>query len=251
MTYNFKDKVCFITGGSSGIGRATALAFAKEGAKVLVADRDPEKGEAVVSEIQKMGGVSIFQRCDVSSEDEVKASIERAMKDFGAINFAFNNAGIEGESASTADCTNENFDRVIDINLKGVWYCMKHQIPLMKSGDVIVNCSSIAGVVGFAGVSAYVASKHGVIGLTKAAAIELAVSGIRVNALCPGVIQTPMIDRFTHKDTATLKELVSGAPMGRAGTPEEMAATVLWLCSPGAGYVTGHALVADGGWVAH
>lgn len=250
MNYQFENKVAFITGASSGIGRATAIAFAREGAKVFVADWNMELGNEVVKSIQGSGGSAFFQKCDVSSESDVKNAVARCVETFGRLDFAFNNAGVEGEAAPTEVCSNENFNKVIDINLKGVWYCMKYQIPHLQTGSVIVNCSSIAGIVGFSAMPAYVASKHAVLGLTKTAALELAPKGIRVNAISPGVIQTPMIDRFTHGDAAAHKDLISKAPMARAGEPEEIASAALWLCSPGAAFVTGHTLVADGGWVA-
>jgi NAD(P)-dependent dehydrogenase (short-subunit alcohol dehydrogenase family) len=174
------------------------------------------------------------------------------MSFWGRIDFAFNNAGIEGTQALTPECSAENWDRVIDVNLRGVWLCLKYQIPeMLKQGrGSIVNCSSIAGLIGFPGIPAYVASKHGVIGLTKTAALEFAKKNIRVNAICPGVIQTPMIDRFVHGEAKIQKQFIDGEPVGRIGTPEEIAAAALWLCSESSSFVTGHSLIVDGGWLA-
>lgn len=188
----------------------------------------------------------------MQDEHAIAGAVAHAVSTFGALHIAFNNAGIEGAQAPTAECSNDNWDRVINVNLRGVWWCMKYEIPAMleAGGGAIVNCSSIAGMIGFPNIPAYVASKHGVIGLTKTAALEYATRGIRVNAICPGVIQTPMIDRFVGTDPAARQALASGAPMARAGRPEEIAAAVVWLCGPGASFTTGHALVVDGGWVA-
>lgn len=251
-TYDFRTKVALVTGGASGIGRATALAFAKGGAAVVVADMNADEGGKTAHLIQEAGGKSLFFRCDVSKGADVKALIDKTVSTFGRLDFAFNNAGIEGETGITTDCTEENWDRVINTNLKGVWLCMKYEIPqMLKQGSgAITNCSSIAGLVGFTGIPAYTASKHGVVGLTQTAALEMAKSGIRVNAICPGVIQTPMIDRFTHGDANAEKQLTAGEPVGRVGRPEEIAAAALWLSSDQSSFVTGHSLVVDGGWVA-
>jgi NAD(P)-dependent dehydrogenase (short-subunit alcohol dehydrogenase family) len=250
IKYPMQDKVALVTGAAYGIGRATALAFAQSGARVVLVDTSEEGGIETARIIEKVGGKTIFVRADVSSESDVKAMVERTLQAYGRLDFAFNNAGIEGARASTTDCTSENWDRTLNVNLKGVWLCMKYQIPVMlKQGKgSIVNCSSIAGVVGFAGSPAYTASKHGVVGLTKTAALENAQTGIRVNAVCPGVIQTPMIDRVTGKDPNIIKQLVVGDPMGRVGQPDEIASAVLWLSSDSASYVTGQALTVDGGW---
>lgn len=250
--YDFSGKTAFITGASSGIGEAAAMAFAKSGASVAVVDVNADLGGRVVNSIEKVGGKAIFLKCDVSSGAQVKEAVEKTISVFGNLNFAFNNAGTEGQSAPTADCTEENFDRVINVNLKGVWLCMKYQIPQMlkQKKGAIVNCSSVAGLIGFAGVPAYVASKHGVIGLTRTAALELAKANVRVNAVCPGIIQTPMIERFTHGEAQIQQQLVAGEPVGRVGNPEEVANAVLWLCSDQASFVTGHPLAVDGGWVA-
>lgn len=252
MNLNLKNKVVIITGAASGIGAASALAFAREGASVVVADLQIARGEELVSRIQAEDGKAIFVKCDVSLESDVKNMVAKTIETFGHLSCAFNNAGIEGESADTTMCTNDNWEKTINVNLRGVWLCMKYQIPemLKNGGGSIVNCSSIAGMVGFVGIPAYCASKHGVIGLTQAAALEFAGQNIRVNAICPGVIQTPMVERFTHGEAQAIKELSAGEPVGRMGKPEEIAQVALWLCSDASSFVTGHPLVADGGWVA-
>jgi NAD(P)-dependent dehydrogenase (short-subunit alcohol dehydrogenase family) len=250
MNYDFKNKTALVTGGSFGIGRATAIAFAKEGANVVVADwvEDYE----TVDLIKKAGGNAIFVKCDVSKEADIKMLMDKTIEKYGSLDFAFNNAGIEGLSAPVHECTDENWDQVIGINLKGTWLCMKHEIPLMlKQGKgAIVNNASIAGLVGFAGIPAYVASKHAIVGLTKNAALDYAKQGIRVNVVCPGVIKTPMIDRFTGQNKEVEKAFAAQEPIGRMGEPEEIASAVLWLCSDGASFVTGHPLAVDGAWVA-
>jgi NAD(P)-dependent dehydrogenase (short-subunit alcohol dehydrogenase family) len=202
--------------------------------------------------VEAAGARALFVPCDVSSDRDVRAALDRTIETFGRLDCAFNNAGIEGQQSSTADCSEQNWDRVLAIDLKGVWLCMKHEIPLLRKQErgAIVNCSSIAGLVGFPGIPAYVAAKHGIIGLTRAAALELAKSNIRVNAVCPGVIQTPMIDRFTHGEAQIQQQLIAGEPVGRLGRPEEVAEAVVWLCSDAASFVTGQPLAIDGGWVA-
>lgn len=250
METEFKNKVAIVTGGSFGIGRATALAFAKRGAKVIVVDW--KENAETLDLIKKSGGEALFMKCDVSKDSEVKAMVEKTMATFGRLDYAFNNAGIEGAQGNTQDCTEENFDKTIGVNLKGIWLCMKYEIPeIIKQGKgVIVNCSSVAGLVGFAGLPAYVASKHGVIGLTKTAALECAKQGIRINAVCPGVIQTPMIDRLTRNDKEAIEQFTKLEPVGRFGQAEEIANAVIWMCSDGASFVTGHAMAVDGGFVA-
>lgn len=252
MNLNLKGKVVIVTGGASGIGEASALAFSREGATVVVADVQVTRGEELVGRIQSVDGKAIFIKCDVSLESDIKNMIDKTISTFGRLDCAFNNAGIEGATGDTTICTNENWDKTININLKAVWLCMKYQIPemLKNGGGAIVNCSSIAGIVGFSGIPAYTASKHGVIGLTQTAALEFANKKIRVNAICPGVIQTPMIERFTQGSTEAIKSLAEGAPMERTGLPSEIANAALWLCSDASSFVTGHSLVADGGWVA-
>jgi NAD(P)-dependent dehydrogenase (short-subunit alcohol dehydrogenase family) len=251
-TEGFTDKVALITGASSGIGKATALAFARSGASVGVVDVNAEAGLETMREIERLGRKSIFVECDVSKEEAVRSAVEATVDVFGRLDCAFNNAGTEGEQAFTADATLENWNRVIDVNLRGVWLCLKYELRQMlrQKAGAIVNCSSIAGRVGFPGIPAYVASKHGVIGLTKTAALEYAKTNIRVNAVCPGVIDTPMIERFAHGEAQARTRLIEGEPIGRVGRPEEVAAAVVWLCSAEASFVTGHALIADGGWTA-
>lgn len=246
-----KGKVALVTGGSSGIGRATALAFAREGARVVVADLQYEGGEETVRLILDGGGEAVFVHADVADAAEVDAMVRGAVEAFERLDYAFNNAGIEGSTAPTAECTEENWDRVIGVNLKGTWLCMRAEIRemLRRGGGAIVNCSSVAGLVGFPGIPAYTASKHGILGLTRTAALEYAQQGIRVNAVCPGVIRTAMVERFTHQDPQTEAQLVASEPVGRMGTPEEIAAAVLWLCSDAASFVTGHAMAVDGGFV--
>ena len=250
MEATFKNKVAIVTGGSSGIGKSTALAFAKKGAKVVVVDWI--ENSETMNLIKDLGGEAIFIKCDVSKTEDVKAMVEKTIATFGRLDYAYNNAGIEGKSAVTQDCTEENWDKIIGVNLKGIWLCMKYEIPeIVKQGKgAIVNCSSVAGLVGFAGLPAYVASKHGVIGLSKTAALEYSKLGIRVNAVCPGVIQTPMIDRLTGKTKEAIEQFTGLEPIGRFGKPEEIANAVVWMCSDEASFVTGHAMAVDGGFVA-
>lgn len=249
MESTFTNKVVIVTGGVSGIGRAAALAFAKRGAKVAVADWT--ENQETVELITASGGEAIFIKCDVSKADDVKAMVDKTVATFGRLDYAFNNAGIEGATAPTKDCTEENWDKTIGVNLKGIWLCMKYEIPeILKQGKgAIVNCASVAGLVGFGGLPAYVASKHGVVGLTKTAALECAQLGIRVNAVCPGVIQTPMIDRLTGTNKEAIDQFTKLEPVGRFGQPEEIANAVVWLCSDKASFVTGHAMAVDGGFV--
>ena len=252
FTYNFSGKVAFVTGGASGIGRATALAFAQNGAWVAVADVNVDGGLNTIRMIEEAGGEAIFFKCDVADPTSIEKTFESIVKNMGKVDCAFNNAGTEGQSQSTTECTLENWQKTMDINLRGVWLCIKQEIPLMIShgGGSIVNCSSVAGLVGFQNSPAYTASKHGVIGLTKSAALEFAQKNVRVNAVCPGVIETPMIERFAHGDPQAYSQLKQGEPVGRLGKPEEIASSVLWLCSDQASFVTGHSLAVDGGWVA-
>lgn len=250
--HEFSGRIALVTGAASGIGAATARAFAQAGASVVLADVNVEIGEALAAQLRAGAARAAFVKCDMREDADIAAAVRCALETFGGLHIAFNNAGIEGAQASTDQCTIENWERVIAINLRGVWLCMKHEIPAMRAsgGGAIVNCSSIAGLIGFTGIPAYVASKHGVIGLTKTAALECAKEKIRVNAVCPGVIETPMITRFTQGDRAAHAALIAGEPMGRAGSPDEVASAVLWLASSGASFTTGHALVVDGGWVA-
>ncbi len=245
-------KVALITGAGSGIGRASALAFAREGAKVAVADIVVEGGEETVRMVKEAGGEAFFIKVDVSNAAEVEAMVNTVVDTYGRIDCAYNNAGIEGRLASTDEYPEDVFDKVIDINLTGVWLCMKYELPhmLKQGGGAIVNTASGAGLIGVAGMSAYVASKHGVVGLTKTAALEYAKSGIRVNSVCPGLIQTPMVERITADQPQLGEALVAAEPVGRTGKPEEIAESVVWLSSDAASFVTGHAMSVDGGFVA-
>jgi NAD(P)-dependent dehydrogenase (short-subunit alcohol dehydrogenase family) len=246
----FLNKTAIVTGGSFGIGRATAIAFAERGANVVIADciEDYE----TVNIISKSGGKAIFVKCDISLSQDVKKLIEKTISTFGSLDYAFNNAGIEGSAASTHECTEENWDRTLNVNLKGAWLCMKHELEVMlKNGKgVIVNTASIAGLVGFQNLPAYTASKHALVGLTKTAALEYAKKGIRVNVVCPGVIKTPMIDRFTGNKKEAEQQFENMEPVGRLGQPEEVAEAVVWLCSDASSFVTGISLPVDGGWIA-
>ena len=245
-------KVALITGAGSGIGRASALAFAREGAKVAVADIVVEGGEETVRMVKEAGGEAFFIKVDVANAADVEAMVNAVVDTYGRIDCAYNNAGIEGRLASTDEYPEDVFDKVIDINLTGVWLCMKYELPhMLKQGSgAIVNTASGAGLIGVAGMSAYVASKHGVVGLTKTAALEYAKSGIRVNAVCPGLIQTPMVERITADQPQLGEALVAAEPVGRTGKPEEIAESVVWLSSDAASFVTGHAMSVDGGFVA-
>lgn len=253
MAESFVSKVALVTGASSGIGRATARAFASEGYATIFADLDEEAGERAVAELGSDSGESMFIRCNVSDEQDVQSLIKRIVDKFGRLDAAFNNAGIEGKQASTAESTAENFDRVIAVNLRGVWLCMREEIRQMlrqDSGGSIVNCSSVAGLIGLPNIPAYVASKHGVIGLTRSAALEVARQNIRVNAVCPGAIETPMLDRYMAGVEGGREQMLRTEPVGRIGNPEEIASAALWLCGKGASFITGQALAVDGGWTA-
>ena len=251
MSDHFDSKVVLVTGGNSGIGQATALAFAKKGAKVIVAARRVSEGQATVAMIKEAGGESHFVQTDVTKATEVEALIVACITKYGGLDYAVNNAGIGGTAFTpAAEYEEEIWDKVIDINLKGVWLCMKYEIPeMLKRGQgAIVNMSSVGGLKGGKMGVAYHASKHGVIGLTKAAAIEYAAQGVRINAVCPAVIKTPMTDPFFHDKDITA-QVTAMHPMGRVGRPEEVASTVLWLCSEDASFVTGHAHPVDGGFL--
>ncbi len=250
MIRGLNNKVVVVTGGSSGIGRACALLFAKEGTKVIIGDIAVKGGEETLDMIKRAGGEAMFVRVDVSKAQDVKALIDKAVETYGRLDYATNNAGVQGVETPTADCTEENWDRVININLKGVWLCMKYEIiqMLKQGGGAIVNMSSVDGLVGWQNLPPYVASKHGVAGLTKAAALEYAKADIRVNAVCPGIICTPMNERRIS-DPQIKKQFIALEPVGRMGTPEEVAEAVVWLCSDAASFVTGHLMLVDGGFV--
>jgi len=248
--FKFDGKVAFVTGGASGIGRATALAFAQAGARVAVADVGEQANQETARLIEQNGGRALAVRCDVTRGEDIKAALEKTVTTFGRLDFAFNNAGIEPKKpAPTADYDEQEWNRIIDIDLRGVFLCMKHEIPLIlkSGGGAIVNPPSGAGVIGIKGSPAYTAAKHAVIGLTRAASLDYAGQNIRINAVCPGYIDTPMMGRFTGGTPEGRAQVIAEEPIGRMGRPEEIANTVLWLCSDGAGFVVGHALVADGG----
>ena len=255
MAGTLEGKIALVTGGGSGIGQATSLTFAREGAKVVVADVNADGGEETVTQIKVAGGDAFFVHADVSRASDVEAMVKTAVQTFGRLDCAFNNAGIEGMLAPIHEYSEDVWDRVISINLKGVWLCLKYEIAQMleQGGGAIVNTASTAGLVGSgSGLSAYVAAKHGVVGLTKTAALEYAKMGIRVNAVCPGVIRTPMVERAFGLGTSPeiQERLDARHPIGRIGTPQEIADAVLWLCSDAASFVTGHAMPIDGGLVA-
>ena len=251
MPYDVTGKTAIVTGAASGIGRATAEKLATEGANVAVVDVDVEGGEETVARIEDDDGVATFIETDVSEESAVENMVEETVDEFGSLDMAHNNAGIEGESATTANHTEENWDRVVDTNMKGVWLCMKHEIPAMlENGEgAIVNTSSISGQTG-AGDAPYVATKHGILGLTRTAAVEYAQEGIRVNAIAPGVIDTPVSNRFREANPEEFEQFVQMAPMGRMGDPMEIGNAVVWLLSDEASFATGGLFQVDGGFMA-
>jgi NAD(P)-dependent dehydrogenase (short-subunit alcohol dehydrogenase family) len=251
MSLSFAEKVVLITGGTSGIGRATAVAFAGKGANVVVAGRRDREGEESLRLVEKAGGKGLFIRTDVTAEEEIAALVTRTVQHFGRLDFAFNNAGIGGEGGAGIANTGEVFDRIMDINVRGVFFGMKHQIPaiLQSGGGAIVNNASILGLKPSAGSPIYSASKFAVVGLTKSVALEFAAKGVRVNAVCPAIIETEMTQRL-RSDDETRNYLLQRHPIGRFGQPEEVAAAVLYLCSPGATFITGVALPLDGGFAA-
>jgi len=252
-TYDFSGQVALVTGASSGMGLAAAEAFSDSGAAVVLADINEKALQAAAGKLTSAGRKVLSVVCDVSNEAQVANMIERAVAHFGRLDIAFNNAGIQVPPSDAADETAENFDLVNGVNLRGVWACMKHELHHMRSqgSGAIVNCSSLGGLVGLPSRAAYHASKHGVIGLTRSAAMEYAPRGIRINAICPGTVNTPMVSEMLEKQADAMKEIMRDQPIGRLGESDEIAAAVLWLCSPGASFVVGVALPVDGGFTAH
>jgi len=252
MRTELRGKVAIVTGGTSGIGRDTAVLFAEAGAKVVVAGRREAEGKETIDLIRAAGGDGLLVKTDVSRAADVRALVQKTVEKFGRLDVAFNNAGIEGSWSPIAEQSEEDWDSTIDINLKGVWLCLKYEIQQMLKqggGGVIVNMASVAGFIGCPGAATYCASKHGVMALTKSAALETARSGIRVNVVCPAVIETPMGERLWGEPEA--KKFALGLhPIGRFGKPEEIADAVVWMCSDGASFMTGQSLVLDGGFLA-
>jgi NAD(P)-dependent dehydrogenase (short-subunit alcohol dehydrogenase family) len=254
MGISFEDKVALVTGAGSGLGLATAKAFAESGASVVLADWNEKAAHSAAEELAAQGHKALAIHCDVADDAQVEAMVEQAVATFGRLDAAYNNAGVQNIVAEAADASREDFDRVMATNLRGVWSCMKFELRQMRKqgSGAIVNCSSIGGLVGGAGRGTYQATKHGVLGLTKSAALEYAAKGIRINAVCPGLIQTPMADRMMAGGQAdALSAMLKDVPIGRLGRVEEIANAVLWLCSPAASLVVGHALVVDGGYTIH
>jgi NAD(P)-dependent dehydrogenase (short-subunit alcohol dehydrogenase family) len=251
-TYDFTDRVAFVTGAGSGIGLATARAFAEAGAAVTLADVNHDQVHAAERELRDAGHRVLAVQCDVSDEDQVARAVTSTVDAFGSLDLAYNNAGIQSPMTDAADETAELFDRVNGINLRGIWASMKHELAQMRAqgSGAIVNWSSLGGLVGLPGRAAYHASKHGVIGLTRSAALEYAPRGIRINAICPGTIETPMVTQMIESGDLDRDHAAADQPIGRLGTAQEMAAAVLWLCSPGASFVVGVALPVDGGYTA-
>ena len=252
MNISFKNKVALVTGAASGLGLATATAFAESGAAVVLADWNDTSVRSAAEELKAKGYQALAVRCDVSDDAQVESTVHQTIKAFGRLDAAYNNAGVQNLLAETADTTREDYDRVMGINLRGVWSCMKFELQQMRKqgSGTIVNCSSLGGLLGGAERGTYHAAKHGVLGFTKSAALEYAARGIRINAVCPGLIQTPMSDQMVAAGQGeALKAMEKSIPMGRVGRPEEIAQAVLWLCSDAASYVTGQSISVDGGFV--
>ncbi|MCS4504600.1 Levodione reductase [wastewater metagenome] len=252
MNHDFTGKVALVTGAASGMGLATARAFANAGASVTLADIDGAGVSAAAEELAEGGARTLAVTCDVTRESAVREMVERTVATFGRLDAAFNNAGVQSIATETADLEGEEFDRVLGINLRGLWSCMKYELTQMRSqgSGAIVNCSSLGGLVGVPGRGAYHAAKHGVLGLTKSAALEYADRGIRINAVCPGIIDTPMVAGMKDTETEAMDTLMEQVPARRLGTADEIAEPVLWLCGPGSSFVVGHALAVDGGYTA-
>lgn len=249
MKTGLQGKAVLVTGGASGIGRTACLAFAAEGARLVVGDKDFDGGEETAAMVRDAGGQAIFVHCDVSTPADVEALVGKTVEAYGSLDCAHNNAGIGGPMARTADYSENDWDEVIRVNLKGVWLCMRHEIAQMlrQRSGAIVNTASTAGVRGSRLASAYAASSHGIVGLTRSAALDYATDGIRINAVCPGIVDTPMIQTRIAGDAKREAQFKAASPMGRMATPDEIAQVVVWLCSDAASYVTGHVLMADGG----
>jgi len=249
MKLSFENKVALVTGAASGMGLATARAFAEAGAAIVLADFREDEVKAETQKLRAAGHKAIAIRCDVSDDAQVAAMVERTVTEFGRLDAAFNNAGVMAHIAPTATSTREDWDRVIGINLRGVWSCMKHELrPMERQGSgAIVNNASVGALTGNPGIGSYIASKHGVVGLTRTAALEYVKQGIRVNAVNPGLIDTQIARDVVNRNELAYQDIAKHVPIGRAGRPEEIASAVLWLCSPGASYVVGHALTVDGG----